>query len=187
MKTETFHISGPALLTRPIHGDARGSFSETYNAAQFFGAMGFTPYFVQDNLSTSVKVGTLRGLHLQTPPAAQAKLITCISGKILDIIVDARTDSPTFGEHVSAELQCGDGKSLWVPEGFLHGFVTREPNTIVSYKVTAHYDKDCDISVMWNDPDLGLEWSLDSAPILSGKDASGINFKDFDSPFRVTP
>lgn len=186
MEIKRFHIPGPFLLTRPVHGDDRGTFTEFYNSAKFQARTGFSPDFVQDNLSVSAKSGTLRGLHLQTPPTAQAKYVSCISGEILDVIVDVRTNSPTFKQHISVVLKGGDGLALWVPEGFLHGFITRKPDTIVGYKVTHHYDKDCDISVMWDDPELGIDWGLDrQAPTLSEKDAAGLAFADFNSPFRV--
>lgn len=184
MKVTRFEITGPVLVEPAVHGDARGYFVETYHAARLKDALGFDPEFVQDNLSKSEAVGTLRGMHLQLPPFAQHKFVTCIAGEIMDVVTDVRKGSPTYGKHVSVNLRAGTGAALFVPAGFLHGFVTRSADTIVSYKVSAHYDRDSDISVAWNDPDLGIDWGLGGkAPVLSGKDQTGIALASFESPF----
>ncbi len=180
MLSETFYIDGPMKLTSPVHADARGSFMESFHLRDVENALGFNPHFVQDNISRSDAAGTLRGLHLQTAPAAQAKLVRCIQGSITDVIVDVRRGSPTYGEHLSVSLTQDDGTALWVPEGFLHGFVTRTLDTVVLYKVTAHYNRNYDINVIWNDPKLNIDWALGThEPTLSEKDAAAMSFSEF--------
>lgn len=166
----SFDVKGPLLVTVRRFADARGAFIETYSRRDF-AAIGIPDEFVQDNQSLSVHVGTVRGLHFQTPPHAQGKLVRVLRGRILDVAVDLRRSSPTFGQHVLAELSAQDGRMLWVPPGFAHGFVTREPETEVAYKVTALYAPDCDRSLAWNDPALGIDWGLAAeAATLSDKD-----------------
>jgi len=163
--------------------DARGHFSETWRRDVLRDA-GIAADFVQDNLSFSARPGTLRGLHYQSPPHAQAKLVGVITGRILDVAVDVRIGSSTYGRHVSCELSAEDGRQLYVPTGFLHGFVTLEPDTRVFYKVSDVYAPACDGGVRWDDPDLAIDWGL--APgqaILSDKDAVAPAFADFRSPF----
>jgi dTDP-4-dehydrorhamnose 3,5-epimerase len=163
-------LSGVLLIEPPRFDDARGWFSETYHA-QAFARHGVELNFVQDNASCSVATGTVRGLHYQSPPFAQAKLVRVVKGRILDVAVDIRAGSPTYGRHVTAELSDENGRQLLVPVGFAHGFVTREPETIVAYKVTSYYAPDHDHGVFWADPDLGIEWGIDAADaILSQKD-----------------
>ena len=186
MLTKQFHIEGPLLIASPVHQDKRGYFMESFHARKLIDVIGFDPMFVQDNLSNSSKAGTLRGLHLQKPPFAQSKLVHCITGAALDIMVDVRCGSPTYGESISTVLSAKDGQTLWIPEGFLHGFLTREDNTVLTYKTSAHYNKDSDITVRWGDPDLRLAWGVNGAPILSSKDANAISFADFSSPFALT-
>lgn len=163
--------------------DARGWFSETYQRDRFKAA-GIDAGFVQDNQSWSKPAGTLRGIHFQTPPYAQAKLVRCLKGRIWDVAVDLRSGSPTYGQWVSAELTAARGEQLYVPAGFGHGFLTLEPETEVAYKVDAFYAPECDGGIAWNDPDLAIAWPLPgAAPELSDKDARLPAFKDFVSPF----
>ena len=171
------------LLVPKRFGDDRGWFSETYSV-RTFARLGIDIAFVQDNHSLSRPVGTLRGLHFQTPPHAQAKLVRCVRGRILDVAVDLRRSSPTFGRHVSAELSVANGEQLFIPVGFAHGFVTFEPDTEVIYKVTDFYAPDCDGGIRWNDPAIGIDWPLPaSGPVLSPKDEKLPFLKDFESPF----
>jgi dTDP-4-dehydrorhamnose 3,5-epimerase len=172
------------FLVKPVRrGDDRGWFAETYKASVLAEA-GVTHLFVQDNMSLSGREGTLRGLHFQAPPHAQAKLVSVLSGKILDVAVDARKGSPTYGRHVAAELDAEEGWQIYVPVGFLHGFVTRAPDTRVQYKVSDVYSPECDGGVLWSDPDLGIDWGLGGrAPELSAKDQVAQRFADFRSPF----
>ena len=172
------------FLVKPLRrGDDRGFFVETYKAAAL-AELGVTHPFVQDNMSLSRVVGTLRGLHFQSPPHAQAKLVSVLQGRIYDVAVDVRKDSPTYGQHVGAELDAAEGWQIYVPAGFLHGFVTREPDTIVQYKVSDVYAPDCDGGVLWNDPDLGIDWGISAEQAqLSAKDAVAQRFADFKSPF----
>lgn len=183
MKTEQTRIPGVMLFEATRFGDARGWFSESWNAAKFAQA-GFELYFVQDNHSFSAQKGTLRGLHYQRPPHAQDKLVRCTRGAILDVAVDIRKGAPTYGHWVSVTLSAENGKQLLVPKGFLHGFVTLTPDCEVQYKCTDLYAADCDGAVRWDDPTLGIDWGLDgAAPTLSAKDAAAPLFADFDSPF----
>ncbi len=164
-------------------GDDRGWFSETYSEAKF-AAQGVDARFVQDNQSYSAFVGTIRGLHFQRPPHAQGKLVRCTRGGIIDYAVDVRRGSPTYGQHVSAELTAQNGAQLFVPVGYAHAFVTLEPDTEVAYKVTDIYAPDCDGGIIWNDPDIGIDWPLPgTGPVLSDKDKILPTLADFDSPF----
>ncbi len=186
MRIEPLDLPGLALLTPPRFGDDRGWFSETWNARAMAKA-GLAVDFVQDNHSLSRDAGTLRGLHYQAPPAAQTKLVRCTAGAIFDVAVDVRRGSPTFGRWLGVRLSPEDGAQLLVPRGFLHGFLTLEPDTEVLYKVDAHYDAACDGSVAWDDPDIAIDWPLADAgvrrPILSAKDADAAPLSAFDSPF----
>lgn len=175
---------GTVRLVRPRRfGDDRGWFCETWNA-RAFERLGLPEAFVQDNHSYSQPPFVLRGLHFQRPPHAQAKLVRCVRGRIWDVAVDVRRGSPTFGRWVGAELGAADGRQLFVPTGFAHGFVTLEPDTEVEYKVTDFYAPDCDAGLIWNDPDLAIGWPLAGAqPVLSSKDAVLPRLADFDSPF----
>lgn len=178
MKVETGEIEGLKLLTPTRYEDSRGYFSEVYNADRLLGA-GIDSTFVQDNLSVSRLPGTVRGLHFQAPPHAQDKLIWVARGAVIDIVVDMRDQSPTFGQHGRFRLDEGAGTQLFVPKGFLHGFCTLEPDTEVVYKVSAFYTPEVDYSVMWNDPDLGIEWPIsENEAILSPKDADAPRFRD---------
>tara|TARA_R110001606_G_scaffold99318_5_gene219166 strand:- start:3530 stop:4087 length:558 start_codon:yes stop_codon:yes gene_type:complete len=183
LQVEALTIPEVKLVIPPRFQDARGFFSETYNAAAFKAA-GIKPDFLQDNHSLSVQPGTVRGLHFQAPPFAQAKLVRVLRGAILDVAVDVRRSSPTYGKWVSAELSALNGVQIFVPAGFLHGFVTREPDTEIAYKVDNYYSKECDGAVMWNDPDLAIAWGVEQGEALvSDKDALAQAFADFSSPF----
>ena len=172
------------LITPKRFGDDRGFFSETYNRARFAEA-GIDIDFIQDNHSSSSLVGTVRGLHYQSPPFAQTKLVRVLRGEIIDIAVDVRKGSPTFGKSVRAKLSAENGMQILVPKGFLHGFATLVPNTEIAYKVDNYYSAECDGSVAWNDPDLDLDWGIDtSAAIVSEKDAFAPVFSEFQSPFE---
>jgi len=176
-------IDGVLILTPKRWGDARGFFVETWNAERFRQA-GVAHVFVQDNHSYSAQAGTVRGLHYQSPPRAQAKLVRAVRGSIIDVAVDVRRGSSTYGHHVSARLSAENGAQLFVPAGFLHGFATLEPDTDVTYKVTDFYSQPHDGSVLWNDPDLAIDWGIDpSLAALSEKDAKAPRFADFKSPF----
>ncbi len=176
-------IEGVLLITPKRFCDARGFFVESYNAERFRGA-GVHEIFVQDNHSQSVLAGTVRGLHYQAPPRAQAKLVRVLRGSIVDVAVDARKGSPTFGKHVRAVLSAGNGVQLLAPVGCLHGFATLEPHTEVAYKVSDFYSAAHDGGVLWNDPSLAIDWGVDPAlAVLSDKDAQAISFAAFASPF----
>ena len=158
------------LIVPVKHGDDRGFFMETYSR-RALAAAGFDVEFVQDNHSLSRPAGTVRGLHFQLPPFAQDKLVRVVRGSILDVAVDIRQGSPTFGKHVAVKLTADDPTQLLVPVGFAHGFCTLEPDTEVIYKVTAFYSPECDRGIRWNDPALGIDWPVDEASaLLSPKD-----------------
>ena len=160
------------LIKTRRFADTRGWFSETYNVAQFAAAK-IRAEFVQDNHSSSDPAWTLRGIHFQPPPHAQAKLVRCLRGRIFDVAVDLRRKSPTFGRWVGAELRATDGEQLFVPTGFGHAFLTLEPDCEVAYKVDAYYAPDADGGVLWSDPALAIDWPLCSnAPVLSDKDGA---------------
>ena len=163
--------------------DDRGFFSETYQRERFR-EYGLDAEFVQDNHSHSVKAFTIRGLHFQAPPFAQAKLVRVIRGAIVDVAVDIRKASPTYGHWVKAALSAENGLQLFVPRGFLHGFATLSPDTEVVYKVDAPYSKACDGAVLWNDPSLAIDWGIGAADVvMSPKDAEAQSFAGFLSPF----
>lgn len=171
------------LISAPRFGDVRGWFSETYNA-RVFAEHGIESAFVQDNMSYSAAVGTVRGLHYQSPPFAQAKLVRVLRGRILDVAVDIRHGSPAYGRHVAVELSAEDGRQLYVPVGFAHGFVTREPDTVVAYKVSSFYAPDHDHGIFWADPELGIAWGLEPAEAtVSDKDARQPAFSQLNSQF----
>ena len=181
MQLDPTALPGVMILTPARFGDARGWFSETWNAARMAEA-GLDLAFVQDNHSFSAEKGTLRGLHFQRPPRAQDKLVRCTRGTILDVAVDSRKGSPHYGQWVGIELSAENGKQLLVPKGFLHGFLTLTPDCEVQYKCTDTYAPDCDGAVAWNS--VGIDWGLNGAtPVLSAKDAAAPALADFDSPF----
>ncbi|MEO1493929.1 MAG: dTDP-4-dehydrorhamnose 3,5-epimerase [Pseudomonadota bacterium] len=177
--TETA-LPGVLLLEPRRFGDARGFFSESWNR-KTLAAHGIEIDFVQDNHSVSATVGTVRGLHFQSPPHAQAKLVRCGRGALFDVAVDIRKGSPTYGQWVGYELSHDNGLQLLIPAGFLHGFVTRAPDTEILYKCSDYYAPDCDGAVAWNS--CGIDWGLTGDAILSDKDAAAPALADFDSPF----
>lgn len=181
MDIQQFSLPGPVLITPRRFGDARGWFCETWNRSALRAAGLDWPEFVQDNHSFSAPRHTLRGLHYQRPPRAQDKLVRCTRGVILDVAVDVRKGSPGYGQHVAVELSAETGAQLYVPKGFLHGFLTLTPDCEVQYKCTDTYAPDCDGAVAWDS--LGIDWGTD-APILSDKDAKAPHFSDFKSPFQ---
>lgn len=175
------------VLVKPRRfGDQRGVFMETFRKAEY-GAAGIPGPFVQDNYSLSKDVHVLRGLHFQTHPSAQGKLIRCSQGEIFDVAVDIRKGSPTYGQYVSAILSAENGWQLYVPVGFAHGFCTLVPDCAVDYKVTAYYDPACDRGIAWDDPDIGIDWPLaDAAPVLSDKDKVQPRLRDLPDFFKYT-
>lgn len=173
-------ISGLLVIEPKVFKDHRGYFYESYNATAFKEA-GIDAVFVQDNQSLSQK-GILRGLHFQAPPHAQGKLVRVIKGAVLDVVVDIRKTSPTYGQHYSIELTEENFKMFWIPEGFAHGFLTLKDDTIFSYKCTDVYNKASEGGLLWNDPDLNINWGITN-PVLSEKDTQNPVLKDFKSPF----
>ncbi len=174
MRLEIRSLSIPdVLLIRPKrHVDDRGFFSETYNKEEL-ASVGIHLDFVQDNQALTVKAGTVRGLHFQLPPFAQTKLIRVLRGRILDVAVDIRRSSPTFGKHVAVELCADQGEQILIPIGFAHGVCTLEPNTETAYKVTSHYSASHDRGIRWNDPAFGIAWPVDETRVfLSDRDRS---------------
>jgi dTDP-4-dehydrorhamnose 3,5-epimerase len=182
MTIEHTALPGVVIITPKRFGDDRGWFSETWNATAM-AAAGLDIGFVQDNHSMSAAVGTLRGLHYQRPPHAQDKLVRCTRGAIFDVAVDIRVGSPTYGHWVGVELTAQNGKQLLVPKGFLHGFVTRLPDTEVQYKCSDVYAPDCDGGIRWDDPTIRIDWGLQGEPVLSAKDKVAPLLGDFQSPF----
>lgn len=186
MHIETTAIEGVVAITPPRFGDHRGYFSEVFKDAWFRENVADVT-FVQDNESLSAQPGTVRGLHFQTPPFAQGKLVRCLAGRIMDVAVDIRTGSPSFGQWQSRELSPENGMQLWVPPGFAHGFATIEPNSIISYKVTAPYSPQHDRGVAWNDPAIGIRWPVDEKDmVLSDKDRSLPRLADVPSHFSYS-
>jgi dTDP-4-dehydrorhamnose 3,5-epimerase len=176
-------LAGLFALTPTRFGDARGFFSETWNRARL-AEDGIEVDFVQDNHSFSVRAGTVRGLHFQAPPHAQAKLVRCGRGRLFDVAVDIRRGSPTYGRWFGIELSFENGKQLMIPAGFAHGFATREPETEIVYKCSDYYALETEGALRYDDPDIGIDWALgDVEPILSEKDAAAPAFARFESPF----
>jgi dTDP-4-dehydrorhamnose 3,5-epimerase len=182
MKIELTPLPDVVILTPARFGDARGWFSETFNAKRFAEA-GLAMDWVQDNHSMSAAVGTLRGLHFQRPPHAQDKLVRCTRGAIFDVAVDVRRGSPTYGKWFGVDLTPGNARQLLVPKGFLHGFVTRLPDTEVQYKCSDVYAPECDGGIRWNDPTIGIDWGV-SEPVLSAKDQVAPFLAGWESPFE---
>ncbi|MCB0760617.1 MAG: dTDP-4-dehydrorhamnose 3,5-epimerase [Flavobacteriales bacterium] len=184
MKTLTFDIPGLFELRPDVYGDERGYFLETFNENVLRDACGFDRVWVQDNESCSGK-HILRGLHYQLPPFAQAKLVRVVRGAALDVVVDLRMDSPTFGQHAAVELR-GDLKNqLLIPRGFAHGFMTLEADTIFCYKCDQFYQPDHERVMQWNDPELGIQWPV-AEPTVSEKDQNGTPFLDSSVPFLLS-
>lgn len=179
VKTE---IDGVYIVEPKVFGDNRGWFYESYSK-KAFEELGINIDFVQDNRSFSAKKGTLRGLHCQTDPKAQAKLVSCTRGEIIDVAVDIREGSPTYMKHVAVTLSEENKKMLLIPKGCLHGFVTVSENVELSYKVDELYSPENDRSIRWNDPEIGVEWGVDE-PILSEKDKNAPLLKESDVKFK---
>ena len=170
LTAERLSIPDVILIAPARYGDDRGFFSETYSAKALSEA-GITATFVQDNQSLSRQKGVVRGLHFQSPPHAQGKLVRVVRGSILDVAVDIRKGSPSFGRHVAVELSVENWRQLWVPAGFAHGFCTLEENTEVFYKVTDYYAPECDKGIRWDDPQIGIAWPVGAeSVVLSDKD-----------------
>ncbi len=168
MKVERLDIEGLLVLAPKVFCDSRGYFFETFSQIKYE-KIGIAETFVQDNESESAS-GVLRGLHFQAPPFAQGKLVRVIAGRVIDVAVDIRVGSPTFGKYASVELSAENKKQFWIPAGFAHGFVALEADTIFAYKVTAPYSQECDGGILWNDPALNIKWPI-PAPIVSEKDS----------------
>lgn len=173
-------LAGLVILEPRRFRDDRGWFEETWSRRVLHDA-GIDTVFVQDNHSASLHTGTMRGLHYQAPPHAQDKLVRCSRGSIYDAVVDVRVASPTFGRWMGIELSAENGLQLYIPRGFLHGFVTLQPHTEVQYKCSAYYAPHSDGAVRWDS--LGIDWPLSGEPMLSPKDAAARPFADFESPF----
>lgn len=185
MEIEHTALPGVIILTPARHGDDRGFFSESWNHKRMAGA-GLDYAFVQDNHSLSEAEGTVRGLHYQSPPHAQAKLVRCGQGALFDVAVDIRHGSPTYGQWIGVELTAQNGKQLLIPAGFLHGFSTRAPDTEIIYKCTDYYAPECDGAVRYDDPAIGIDWGLgDTPPLLSSKDAAAPSLSDIGTPFTL--
>lgn len=184
MIIERTSLPGVAVLMPRRFGDERGFFSESWNRKTLCDAGLNLPDFVQDNHSLSRYENTVRGLHFQSPPHAQGKLVRCGRGSLYDVVVDIRRGSPTYGRWLGVDLSADNGRQVWIPAGFLHGFVTREPNTEILYKCTDYYAPECDSTVRFDDPDIGIDWLVDVASThLSAKDAAAPLLRSFESPF----
>ena len=173
-------LEGLLVIKPDVFADDRGYFFESFNREKFLNA-GIDAEFRQDNESKSKK-GVLRGLHFQAPPYAQGKLVRVVTGSVRDVAVDIRKNSPTYGKWESVVLSGQNKLMFWIPAGFAHGFATLEDDTVFSYKCTSVYDKSSEGSIIWNDPDLGIDWGI-GEPLISGKDRLSQGFKDLLSPF----
>ncbi len=169
------------LIFEPkVFGDERGFFFESFNHKLFEESVGYPVKFVQDNHSKSSK-GVLRGLHYQSPPHAQGKLVRCVAGEVFDVAVDIRKSSPTFGQWVGVHLSAENKRQLWIPEGFAHGFFTLSETAEFLYKTTDYYHREREGAIVWNDPDLNIQWpfSKTEMPLLSVKDISALHFSQY--------
>jgi dTDP-4-dehydrorhamnose 3,5-epimerase len=182
MKIEPCVLPGLFLVEPRRFGDSRGFFAETWSR-RLLAEAGIDVDFVQDNHSLSHRVGTVRGIHFQAPPHAQAKLVRCGRGRLFDVAVDLRRGSPTYGKWAGVELSARNGLQLFIPAGFGHGFVTREPDTEIVYKCSDYYAPACDGGVRWDDPEIGIDWGIEEAACVSDKDANAPLMADFQSPF----
>lgn len=187
MKAEPTLLPDVIRLTPRRFTDARGYFMETFRLTKFQDAIGQPVEFVQENQSLSLKANTIRGLHFQGPPHGQGKLVRCVKGAILDVAVDIRLGSPSFGQSIIEELSASNDRQLWIPEGFLHGFRTLEDDTIVSYQCSSAYAPESEGAVLWNDPDLSIAWGVETPSAISERDIGAIRFSDFQSPFQYEP
>lgn len=174
-------INGLLIIEPRVFFDDRGFFYESFNKEKYRSLLGSENDFVQDNISCSKK-NVLRGLHFQSPPFAQGKLVTVLKGKVLDVAVDIRKESPTYGKYQAIELSSENKLQFWIPSGFAHGFVALEDDTIFSYKCSNYYSPSNENTILWNDKTLNINWNLND-PIISEKDNIGIEFNKFVSPF----
>lgn len=181
MEVKRTPIEGLLVIEPRVFDDDRGYFFETFNLEKFNEATGLRPDFVQDNESFS-SANVMRGLHFQVPPKAQAKLVRVTRGSVLDVAVDLRKGSPTYGQHQGIKLSAENKKQFYIPEGFAHGFLTLEENTIFSYKCTDFYSNECEQALRWNDPELNIDWG-DVDPVVSEKDRNAPLWSSFSSPF----
>lgn len=181
MEVTKFHIEGLLAFKPKVFGDDRGAFVETWNQKVFDEHLGGPVNFVQDNQSTSIR-GVIRGLHFQAPPFAQGKLVRVTRGRVIDVALDIRSDSKTYGQYKALELSAENGLVFWIPEGFAHGFSALEDGTIFNYKCTRYYNRESEGSILWNDPDLGIDWKTEPSA-LSDKDITGQPFATFKTPF----
>jgi len=180
MKITKTNINDLYLIHPDVFPDERGYFYESYQKERFL-ALGIDADFIQDNESMSGK-GVLRGLHFQGPPFAQGKLVRVVRGSVLDVAVDLRKDSATYGKWESAVLSAGNKLMMWIPEGFAHGFLVLEDDTIFQYKCTNYYNKESELGIIWNDPDMKIDWGI-ADPLVSEKDLKGLAFKDIKTHF----
>lgn len=183
MNIEKTALEGVIIVTPDVYTDERGMFMETFSEMRYREMLGLTPHenFIQDNLSVSKK-GVLRGLHYQAPPMAQGKLVSVLRGSVLDVAVDIRTGSSTYGEHVVVELSVDNHRQLWIPRGFAHGFIALEDDTIFTYKCTNVYSREHERGIVWNDSALGIDWG-EATPIVSEKDKQHPLFADIPKEF----
>jgi len=183
MKIYATPLSGVFVFYTKRYLDEHGFFCDVWNIRKLKEAGIILPAFVQDNHSLSYHADTVRGLHLQLPPHAQGKLVRCSRGRLFDVAVDVRRGSPSYGAWFGIELSFENGRQMWIPPGFLHGFASREPDTEIAYKCTNFYEPKYEAPVRWDSLALGIDWALSGSPHLSSKDASAPDFAAFDSPF----
>ncbi len=181
MKFESTEIEGLVIIYTKKFNDERGYFYESFHKEKFEDYLGFSVDFVQENESQSIK-NVIRGLHFQNPPFAQGKLVRVPYGKVIDVVVDIRRESPTYGKHFSIELSDENGIQLWIPQGFAHGFVSLEENSLLSYKCTNYYNKESEGAILWNDKNLNIDWTI-KEPIVSEKDQMATEFTRFITQF----
>jgi dTDP-4-dehydrorhamnose 3,5-epimerase len=185
MEFRTFDLDGPLEIVPRKIEDSRGYFAETFRLAPFVEQVGNIE-FVQDNTSLSVQQGTVRGIHFQAYPAAQGKLVRCLAGKLLDVAVDLRRDSKSYGRWIGVTLTPEENNQLWVPVGFGHAFCTLEPNTVISYRVTDYYSAEHDKGIAWNDADIAIDWpSIADPDTLSSKDRAQPSLADLPAYFTL--
>lgn len=187
LDTHKFEIPGPALITLKAHGDERGWFRESWHARDWEEAGLPAENWVQDNHAFSAAPGTTRGLHFQAPPHAQAKLMQVVRGRIFDAIVDIRRGSPTYGKSLHVELSAEEHQLFYVPAGFAHGYQTLNTNTLVAYKVTAHYAPESEGGLLWCDTGLGIPWPRPDDVVMSGRDFTWPGLAKLESPFSYQP
>ncbi len=177
MEFKSLAIPDVWLITPRVFGDDRGFFYESFNGRAFKEAVGYLPHFVQDNHSKSAR-GVLRGLHYQMPPHAQGKLVRVTAGEVFDVAVDIRRSSPTFGQWVGERLSAQNHRQLWIPPGFAHAFITLSESAEFLYKTTDFYAPQSERAIIWNDPDIGIDWPFNGVPLLSGKDQQAVRLRD---------